>query len=171
MILILEISPKYFPRRERLMLARRRGLRLYLGKRRLAMPLRWMRNQTRAIFNSNYMRKTLFLLCIALLLVAYKRKVPSEFEMYGNTFGCIIFDDFEVPSDWVKYNLMDSACSIMMPPSMRQTVLDVINLTARPQTRYIREKTITWMPIIVEKALLVTAMFPYISLSFRTMIK
>ena len=32
------------------MLAFRRGLRLYLGKRRLAMPLKWMRNQTRADF-------------------------------------------------------------------------------------------------------------------------
>ena len=32
------------------MLAFRRGLRLYLGKRRLAMPLNWMPNQTRADF-------------------------------------------------------------------------------------------------------------------------
>ena len=32
------------------MLAFRRGLKLYLGKRRLAMPLKWMRNQTRAVF-------------------------------------------------------------------------------------------------------------------------
>ena len=44
------------------MLAFRRGLKLYLGKRRLAMPLKWMRNQTRADFipqrqNKMYMNK------------------------------------------------------------------------------------------------------------------
>ncbi|MBR1402493.1 MAG: hypothetical protein IJ562_13120, partial [Prevotella sp.] len=38
---------------KRSMLAFRRGLRLYLGKRRLAMPLKWMRNQTRADFMSS----------------------------------------------------------------------------------------------------------------------
>lgn len=74
------------------------------------------------------MRISLKILSIALLLVACKEKVPSELEMYGNTFGRISSGKFEVPNDWVKYNLMDSACSIMMPPNMRETYLDGVNI-------------------------------------------
>lgn len=74
------------------------------------------------------MRNELYLLCIALLLVACKEKVPSELEMYGNTFAKISSGEFEVPDDWVKYNLMDGACSIMMPPYMRETFLDGVDI-------------------------------------------
>ena len=74
------------------------------------------------------MKKELWFLCFALLLVACKKTVSSEFEMYGNTFGRISSDEFEVPDDWVSYNLMDSACSIMMPPNMRETFLDGVDI-------------------------------------------
>lgn len=70
------------------------------------------------------MRGRLPLYILAILLIACKEKVPSELEMYGNTFGRISSGLFDVPSDWVRYNLMDSTCSIMMPPNMRETFLD-----------------------------------------------
>lgn len=74
------------------------------------------------------MKKELWLLCFALLLVACKDKVPNEIEMYGNTFGRISSGKFDVPDDWVRYNLMDSACSIMMPPTMKETFLDGVDI-------------------------------------------
>lgn len=57
-----------------------------------------------------------------------KERIPSDIELYGNTFINIRSDKFEVPSDWVRYNLMDSACSIMMPPNMKETELDGVNI-------------------------------------------
>lgn len=73
------------------------------------------------------MKRLLWFLCITFLLIAC-RKTPSEYELYGNTFGCISSSTFDVPDDWVKYNLMDSACSIMMPPNMKEIVLDGGNI-------------------------------------------
>lgn len=70
------------------------------------------------------MRKELQFLFLILLFVACKEKVPNELEMYGNTFGYISSGKFDIPDDWVRYNLMDSACSIMMPPNMKETFLD-----------------------------------------------
>ena len=70
------------------------------------------------------MIKQLILFCFVLLLMSCKERIPSEFEMYGNTFGCISSDEFKIPNNWVCYNLMDSAFRIMMPPNMRQTAFD-----------------------------------------------
>ena len=74
------------------------------------------------------MKHLLCLFCFAFLLVACKKKVPSEIEMYGNTFGRISCDEFQVPCYWSKYNLMDSSCSIMMPPNMRETSFDGVDI-------------------------------------------
>lgn len=70
------------------------------------------------------MRNLTAFLLVSILLIGCKERIPSEMELYGNTFINIRSWKFEVPSNWVRYNLMDSACSIMMPPYMKETVLD-----------------------------------------------
>ena len=66
----------------------------------------------------------LLIIAVTMTTSCSNRKV-NEVELYGNTFICIMdFDDYDVPDDWKEYDLMDGACSIMMPPNMRQTKMD-----------------------------------------------
>lgn len=73
------------------------------------------------------MKQKIVFACMVILLIGCKESVPSDTKLYGNTFINIQSKEFKVPTDWIRYNLMDSACSIMMPPNMKETVLDGFN--------------------------------------------
>ena len=73
------------------------------------------------------MKKVFISVFILFSIFGCKERIPSEVELYGNTFINIRSDKFDVPSDWIRYSLMDSACSIMMPPNMKETELDGVN--------------------------------------------
>lgn len=70
------------------------------------------------------MKQKIVFACMAILLFGCKESVRNDLDLYGNTFINIESKEFKVPSDWIRYNLMDSACSIMMPPNMKETVWD-----------------------------------------------
>lgn len=74
------------------------------------------------------MKKVFVSIFILFSMFGCKERIPSEIEFYGNTFINIRSGKFDVPADWVRYSLMDSACSIMMPPNMKETPLDGINV-------------------------------------------
>ena len=74
------------------------------------------------------MKKVFVSIFILFSMFGCKERIPSEIELYGNTFINIRSGKFDVPADWVRYSLMDSACSIMMPPNMKETPLDGINV-------------------------------------------
>lgn len=74
------------------------------------------------------MKKVYVSVFILFSMFACKERIPSEVELYGNTFINIRSGKFDVPSDWIRYSLMDSACSIMMPPNMKETELDGVNI-------------------------------------------
>ena len=65
-----------------------------------------------------------FVIMIACMVISCKQRKVSDMELYGNTFIHINMDDFDVPYNWTEYELMDGACSIMMPPYMKKTVWD-----------------------------------------------
>ena len=70
------------------------------------------------------MKQKIVFACMAILLFGCKESVRNDLDLYGNTFINIGSKEFKVPSDWIRYNLMDSACSIMMPSNMKETVWD-----------------------------------------------
>ncbi|WP_315332661.1 hypothetical protein [Prevotella histicola] len=70
------------------------------------------------------MKQKIVFTCMTILLFGCKESVRNDLDLYGNTFINIDSKEFKVPSDWIRYNLMDSACSIMMPPNMKETVWD-----------------------------------------------
>jgi len=70
------------------------------------------------------MKKLNAFILFAMFLPGCKERIPTDLELYGNTFINIGSGKFDVPSDWIRYDLMDSACSIMMPPNMKETMLD-----------------------------------------------
>ena len=74
------------------------------------------------------MKKVFVSIFILFSMFGCKERIPSEIELYGNTFINIRSGKFDVPADWVRYSLMDSACSIMMPPNMKETPLDGVNV-------------------------------------------
>lgn len=74
------------------------------------------------------MKKVYVSVFILFSMFACKERIPSKVELYGNTFINIRSGKFDVPSDWIRYSLMDSACSIMMPPNMKETELDGVNI-------------------------------------------
>ena len=74
------------------------------------------------------MKNTFIIICLGLLLVSCEEKCKSEFEMYGNTFSKISSLHFDVPDNWVKYDLMDNAFSIQVPPYMRETIWDGMDI-------------------------------------------
>ena len=76
------------------------------------------------MLNKCSMKKSFLFISATILLSGCNETVPTDIELYGNTFINIRSKEFKVPTDWIQYNLMDSACSIMMPPNMKETVWD-----------------------------------------------
>ena len=74
------------------------------------------------------MKRLIVFVFVAMFLSGCVENIRSDRELYGNTFINIGGEEFEVPDDWVLYNLMDSACSIMMPTYMTETFLDGVDI-------------------------------------------
>lgn len=74
------------------------------------------------------MKNIFIIICLGLLLISCKERKKSELEKYGNTFSYIPIFHFDIPDNWVKYDLMDSAFSIQIPPYMRETIWDGMNI-------------------------------------------